>query len=199
VSDSESAIIERVRSGDVERFGELVSRHQDQVYGMLRRLVPDPETAEDLAQTAFLKAFEGLSGFRQTSSFATWVTQIAIHLARDDHRRRRRAEIVPLEDTDDFLAGSDDTAIRATSASPLEDTIADDLHERLTRAIADLPADYREVFVLRHIEENSYEEIASLTGVSEGALKVRNHRARKILLDRLREEDEPPVLRLHRR
>ncbi len=197
VSESENTIIERIRGGDVESYGLLVDRHKDQVYGVLRRLVGDAETAEDLAQTAFLKAFQGLATFRQQASFSTWVTQIAIHLARDDHRRRQRAQIVPLETADEGEGGS--PSLAAASADPLETVIATDLQERLTRAISQLPSDYREVFVLRQIDERTYEEIAELTGVSVGALKVRNHRARKWLLDRLREEEQPSVLRLHRR
>lgn len=194
--DSERTIIEQVRRGDTERYVELVECAQDQVFGVLHRLVRDPDTVEDLAQTAFLKAFENLSSFRQTASFATWVTRIAIHLAHDTHRRLSRAEIVSLE----VVGGSDFEAggLSSPGGDPLEEAIEEDLRQRLAQAIAELPADYREVFVLRHLEDHSYEDIAELTGVSLGALKVRNHRARKLLLDRLHRDENPPALRLHR-
>jgi RNA polymerase sigma-70 factor (ECF subfamily) len=168
----DSRALERVRGGDREAFRSLVERHQSAVYSFVLRLVRNPDAAEDIAQEAFVRAFASLDRFRAQSKFRTWVMQIALNLIRD----RRRAEgrwpvVVSIEE----LRQRPDRP----AASDPEASIADqELASLLEKALDSLPQDYREVFVLKHVEGLSYGEIAEMTGVSIGALKVRAHRAR---------------------
>lgn len=186
---SEKAAIEAVQGGDVDRFGELVDQHKDQVYGVLRRLVRDEDLAEDLAQTAFVQAYEALDGFRGEASFGTWVTQIGIHLARASFRRGSRENVVSLEELVEHHQESSILLESDAASDPFETTVQSELEERLEQSIAELSETYREAFVMRHLEGMSYERIASITGDSVGALKVRTHRARKMLLERLHEQE----------
>jgi RNA polymerase sigma-70 factor (ECF subfamily) len=188
--DEDGPVVRAVLEGDTEAFRTLVERHRTRVYGLLRRLVGDPDVGEELAQETFVRAYRGLGGFRAEARFGTWLLQIAVHAARDHLRATRRALILPLEE----LAESDPAALAETHGTfdPLAALEERELAERLEGALTRLPAEYREVFVLKHVEEMPYEEISALTGASVGTLKVRAHRARKLLRDHLAAEEATP-------
>ena len=188
--DQDEQIVRAVQAGRTEAFAGLVSRHKDRVYAILLRLVRDPDTAEELAQEAFVRAWRGIGGFRGRALFATWLVQIAIHLARDRMRERRRSRMVSLDEL--IEKSADDSALVDTRSrhDPLSEVSDNDMMKRLEAALGDLPPSYREVFVLHHIEDVPYEEIASLTGDSVGSLKVRAHRARKLLREAISPDAE---------
>ncbi len=182
------SIIARVLAGDTEAYRHLVDRYKDRVHGVLVRTTGDPALAAELAQDAFVKAYRSLESFRGEAAFGTWVVQIGIHGARDHFRRRKREAdrgVVSLEawledrgETIPAASGADDP----DALTVLErGEIADRLEEELER----LPDAYRTVFVLKHVEGWSYEAIAETTGDSVGSLKVRAHRARKMLKEAL--------------
>jgi len=179
--DQDESIVREVQAGRTDAFAGLVNRHKDKVYAMLLRLVRDPDAAEELAQETFVRAWRGIGGFRGQALFGTWLVQIAIHLARDRMRERRRSRTVSL---DELLEKSADDSVLVDTRSrrdPLSEVSDRDMMKRLEAALGDLPPNYREVFVLHHVEDVPYEEIASMTGDSVGSLKVRAHRARKLL------------------
>jgi RNA polymerase sigma-70 factor (ECF subfamily) len=183
--DNDEAIIRAVNSGDTEAFAELVNRHKERVYAMLVRLTGDSGDAEELAQEVFVRAYRGLGRFRGEARFGTWIIQIAIHLARDRVREHRRNKMVSL---DALLERDSDSLVFAETRAqydPLAEMSERDTIERLEFALQDLPSSYREVFVLHHIQEIPYETIAEMTGDSVGSLKVRAHRARKLLKEKL--------------
>jgi len=188
--DQDEQIVRAVQAGRTEAFAGLVSRHKDRVYAILLRLVRDPDTAEELAQEAFVRAWRGIGGFQGQALFGTWLVQIAIHLARDRMRERRRSRTVSL---DELLEKSADDSVLVDTRSrhdPLSEVSDNDMMKRLEAALGGLPPSYREVFVLHHIEDVPYEEIASLTGDSVGSLKVRAHRARKLLREAISPDAE---------
>ena len=177
----DDAIIEAVRGGQVDEFAGLVDRHSPRVYAMLVRLIGDAQTAEELAQETFVRAYRGLERFRGDSSFATWITQIAVHLARDHVRARQRNRFVSL---DAMMERDADTLVFAESRhayDPLEEISERETVERFEKALEGIPPNYREVFVLHHLQNMPYEDIAAMTGDSVGSLKVRAHRARKLI------------------
>jgi RNA polymerase sigma-70 factor (ECF subfamily) len=179
--DQDEAIVREVQAGRGDAFSGLVTRHKDKVYAILLRLVRDPDAAEELAQETFVRAWRGIGGFRGQALFGTWLVQIAIHLARDRVREQRRSRTVSL---DELLEKSADDSFLADTRSrrdPLAEVSDRDMMRRLEAALGDLPPNYREVFVLHHIEDVPYEDIATMTGESVGSLKVRAHRARKLL------------------
>jgi RNA polymerase sigma-70 factor, ECF subfamily len=183
---TDAQIIEVVLAGDCEAYRHLVERYQDRVFGVLLRLVGDRDLAEDAAQEAFVKAYLSLSQFRGDSAFGTWLVQIAVHAARDRTRqqqRRWRHETV-----------DDDGSFEVPTSGPdaLASLVHDEDRDRLGAALQRLPEDYREVLVLKHIEGWSFEEIAGHARASVGSLKVRAHRARRLLRQIL--EDMAPAV-----
>lgn len=185
---SDAQIIAAVLAGDHEAYRHLVERYQDRVFGVLLRLVGDRDVAEDAAQEAFVKAYLSLPRFRGESAFGTWLVQIAIHAARDRVRRRQRRWERELVDED----GSVD--VPSPGPDALVNLVRDEDLDHMLQALQQLPEEYREVLVLKHLEEWSFEEIAQHAQASVGSLKVRAHRARRLLrqaLDRM----EPPLAR----
>jgi len=188
-AENDEAIVCAVQDGQKEAFGRLVDRHKERVYAMLMRLTGDPQAAEELAHEAFVRSYRNLKNFRGKSRFSTWLTQIAINLARDHIRERQRSKAVSLEA---ILERDPDTlqfAERRSHYDPLAEVSARDMIEKFEIALRELPQNYREVFVLHHIQDVSYEDIAAATGDSVGSLKVRAHRARKLLKDKLFPEE----------
>jgi RNA polymerase sigma-70 factor, ECF subfamily len=185
LKDSDEAIVRAVNSGDTEAFAHLVDRHKERVYATLVRLTGDRGAAEELAHETFVRAYRGLGRFRGEALFGTWVVQIAIHLARDRVRERQRSRTVSL---DELIEREGDSLVFTETRAgydPLAEMSKRDTAKRIDSALQDLPPDYREVFVLHHVEEIPYETIAEMTGDSVGSLKVRAHRARKLLKEKL--------------
>ncbi len=191
--DQDEAIVREVQRGRTESFAELVDRHKDRVYGILMRLTGDPPAAEELAHEAFVRAFQGLNNFRSESRFGTWLIQIAVNLARDRLREKRRGRTVSL---DALLERDMDASFLAETRptyDPSDEMDEQDLMDRFEAALGELPPDYREIFVLHHMQNIPYEEIASITGDAVGALKVRAHRARKLLKTKIFPELNQPA------
>ena len=194
----DARIVEAVRAGDKEAFRILVERHQDRVYGVLRRLTNNPDRAEELAQEAFMRAYQGLQSFRGDSQFGTWLVQIAVYAARDSHKRERRGQVISLEELQEKAGEAAGFRETRSGFDPLESLSERELVERLERAMENLPPAYREVFTLRVVEELEYNEIARITRDSVGTLKVRLHRAR-VLLRQLMEDQRPKDQRVDTR
>lgn len=178
-TDEDRFTIDAIRRGSSDAFRGLVERHENQVYSILRRLVGNPDLADELAQETFVRAYEGLDRFRGDSSLSTWLVQIAINLVRDRRRSARRSPaVVSLEELRERSSADADPPDRRPSVGPIGRLAQHEVSTRLERELDQLPADYREAFVLKHVDGLPYEEIASITGQSVGCLKVRVHRAR---------------------
>jgi RNA polymerase sigma-70 factor (ECF subfamily) len=188
MSRSDQEIIGAVRAGDRDAYRGLVDRYRDRLMGVIVRMTGDRGEAEEIAQEAFVKAYLRLDSFRGEASFGTWVVQIGVHLVRDRARRRRRAERAPLGGRVVSLdayrerhgTGTEPRA-PARSNDPLERLCREEVQERLAAVLAHLPAEYREVLTLKHLEDWSYDEIAAITGATPGTIRVRAHRARQLL------------------
>jgi RNA polymerase sigma-70 factor (ECF subfamily) len=186
--DSDLAIISDIRRGDTEAFRRLVDRHKAKLYGVLCKMLGDSQLAEELAQETFIKAYRGLENYRGEASFSTWLVQIGIHTARDHLRRVRRERQLRLVSLD----AESETTLRwaelpdrrpgSDPASPLDEAEA---ARMIQSALDRLPPEYREVLLLKHRESWPYERIAETTGETVGTLKVRAHRARKLLKEEL--------------
>ena len=166
----EGALLRRAAAGDRHAFGLLVRSHQEGVYRWVRRLVRDEETARDLAQDTFLRAFHGLPGFRGDAAFGTWLRTIATNVVRSHVRRAAAVEVVPL-----------DPALAAPGPSPEAAAVQAGERRALAAAVAGLPPRQREVVTLRIYRELPYAEIARLVGSTENAAKVNFHHALKQL------------------
>jgi len=171
VQDDEHDIIKRCQDGDSDSYAVIVDRYQTLAYTVACRMLGDAETANDIAQESFLAAYEGLRHFRFGSKFSSWLTSIVLNKCRD-HLRSRRPTV-----------GIDEIAeIRETRRrNPEQEASAGESADALQKALDGLPTDYREVLILKHIEELDYKSISEILGVSVAALKVRAHRGRELL------------------
>ena len=182
--DPDMKVIQRVLAGDTESFRILVDLHRDKLFGVLMRILADPQLADEVSQDTFVKAYTRLSDFRGESAFSTWVIQIGVHLARDHHRRRKRIEgagIVSLEELRQSNPDGWESADIHQNSGPLANLESQEKWAAFESELAGIPAAFREIFTLRHLENMEYEEIANITGDSIGTLKVRAHRARALL------------------
>lgn len=165
------ALVQKAIQSDRLAMQQIVERHQDRVYRLAYRLAGDVEMAQDVAQETFLKAFENLHGMRDGQALSQWLCQIATNLIRD--RWRAWKETVQFDEEDSNLP--------SPAPDPSREVESREIAERIQTALMDLPAIYREAFVLRYVEEMGHEEISSLLGVKLSAVKLRIHRACKML------------------
>lgn len=171
-------LIDQARSGDRDAFGELVRIHQHEVYTLAVRLVRDRDMASDVTQDAFVRAWRAMPKFRGDAKFSTWLHRITVNTAWTHRTRRNRVRLDPLES----LASEPESATlqpeRAGEAVAVRPSIED--------ALMDLSSSVRSVVVLKDIYDWSHAEIADHLDISVTAAKVRLHRGRKELRERLR-------------
>lgn len=178
-ADEDLSTVAAVRRGATEAFRDIVDRHGDLVYSVLRRLVGSPDLADELAQETFVRAYQGLDGFRGEALLRTWLVQIAINLVRDRRRAAGRSpRVVSLDELRERSSDDGEPRDERAMAEPVGRLARREVSSRLQRELERLPLEYREAFVLKHVEGLKYEEIARITGQSIGCLKVRTHRAR---------------------
>lgn len=179
------ALVHAAKEGDPGAFEQLLRRNQAMVFRVAQHITGSREDAEEVAQEAFLKAFQNLEGFEERSRFSTWVTRIAVNTALMRLRTRRGYETVPLqeEDPDDPRALPEEVADWRPDPEQLYGRR--ELRDILTRALAGLPQHYSTVFLLRDVEGFSTAETAEALGLSVTAVKARLLRARLQLRQRL--------------
>jgi RNA polymerase sigma-70 factor (ECF subfamily) len=169
----ETFLLARARQGDLPAFEEIVRRHQRRVYGVALRIVRSHAVADDVAQDAFVRAWQSLDRFELGRPFGPWVCRIAANLAINHVRS-------PVAREDPLPEGHGET--RATLANPLDTVLDGEAHRLLHEALETLPPEQRAVFVLRAVEDLSYGEIAEALGLSPGTVMSRLFRAREKLV-----------------
>ena len=179
---SDDEVVERVKSGDAALFEVLMRRYNQRVYRVARGILGDDSEAEDVMQDAYVRAYAHLDQFEHRSSFATWLTRIAVHEALARVRRSRRFEV--LEPEAEPVA-PDEAAPPPEHRDPERRLFDTQMKDFLEAAIGALSRDYRTVFMLREVEGLSTAETAECLGVSEEVVRTRLHRARALLRDDL--------------
>lgn len=177
--DAESGLIARAQAGDHRAFAALVRRYQDRIFRFILRMVGSREEAMDLTQETFMKAHQALPNWRPEAQFSTWLFRIAHNAALDVLRRLERVRFVSFAE---LAPGEDDHALPDPAPQP-DERLAD--RQRiglLERALGELPAEQREILLLRELEDMSYAEIAATLGIAEGTVKSRIARARSAAL-----------------
>ena len=180
----------RAKTGDMQAFEELVLAHEEFVYRIVYRILGNEQDAWDVSQETFLRAYQNLNRFDGRSAFSTWLYRIAHNAAIDLTRRRKNVRELPLEG----MAGDDEEPnIQHVDPgpSPEEETLNQELRQKLAQALQDLPEDYRWAVILRDLESLSYQEIADHLGLPLGTAKSRVSRGRLWLRKALWEEREP--------
>ena len=165
-------LLVKIRNPETRNYGFnlLVRAYQQKVYGLVRKMVIDHDDADDITQEVFIKVHKSIESFREDSQLYTWIFRIATNESLTFLNKKRRRFFLPIEDVDKELSAKIDM-------SPTMD--GDDIQKKLQKALLTLPDKQRLVFNLKYYEEMPYEEMASVTGTSEGALKASYHHAVK--------------------
>ena len=174
----ETRLVALAKGGDIAAFGALVERHQNKLYRFILKSVNSPADARDLTQEALLQAYRCLASFNGTSRFSTWLTGIALNLARNQVNRASSGRFVEYKEED-----------MAHLASPLDDPSRQHQQKAmlgmLSRAIDAMPDDMRKYMLLIGLEGHTYDEVAQLLEVPLGTVKSRMNRARQALREDL--------------
>lgn len=187
-TDLERALLRRLRDRDERAFRELIDLYRDRVFNVTFRMLGNRAEAEDISQEVFIAVFKTIDTFREESKFSTWLYRVAVnhtknrikYLARRNDRNR--AEI------DDNTTDSDGPGLGGGSVRPARPDHAlagAQMEQVLQAAINTLDEEHRALVVLRDIEELSIEEICEITGIPDGTVKSRLHRARAALRKKL--------------
>jgi RNA polymerase sigma-70 factor (ECF subfamily) len=181
VEASDRELLGRLARGEREALAPLMERHYRRVYRIALAYLRNPDDALDVVQETFVKAFEHAGRWNPAAEVAPWLTRIAINQSIDRYRRerRRRQTLGPM------VEGDHDISLEDGGTSPEDHARGQQLRARLDRALRALPERQRAVFVLRHYEERSLEEIAEALGVRLGTEKSSLHRATHELRRRL--------------
>jgi RNA polymerase sigma-70 factor (ECF subfamily) len=166
--------------GDRDAYGALVRRYQDRLYRFILRMVSSHDEALELAQEAFIKAWQALPGWQPEAQFQTWLFRIASNTAMDSLRRRKVVE---------FVAQDEDYEVAADAPGPEGQLQTRQRMRALESALNRLPPEQREIVLLRELEDMSYSDISEALGISEGTVKSRLARAREALLGFYRQKD----------
>jgi RNA polymerase sigma-70 factor (ECF subfamily) len=184
-------MIAAVLAGDRELYHRLIQPYELSVYRMALSFVKNETEAEDVAQEAILKAFRNLSSFRGESKFSTWLISITLNEARRRLRRQSTVRMESLHEPSEEGGRVSPALLQDWREIPSEALERREVRELLQNAIEQLSPIYREVLVLRDIEELSTEETAGVLAISISSVKVRLHRARIML-----QKELAPKLRL---
>ncbi len=181
VEQDDVQLVTASRGGDQDAFSLLVQRYQRRVFNLIFRMLQDYEEASETTQEAFLAAWQGLPAFRGEARFSTWLYRIAYNCALKqlEVRKRERALQQALQ-VEQELEGADDNDLQKNAH--LEQL---DNQEMLQAQLSQLPAKYRIVLVLRHLQDMTYEEMAEVLTMPIGTIKTHLFRARNLLKERL--------------
>jgi RNA polymerase sigma-70 factor (ECF subfamily) len=180
--DTEARLVERLVARDERAFNALVRAYERRIFALALRMMGDRAEAEDLAQEVFVQVFKAIASFRGESKLSTWIYRIAVNLSknRSKYLRVRHAdeqdELATLEERGPL--GESKRANVASVERPDEMMAGHEAEHVVRRAILELEPSFRECLVLRDVEDLSYEEIGAITGLPEGTVKSRIHRAR---------------------
>ena len=189
MSLAERLLIARLRERDEQAFEEIVHTYGDKVFSLIYRMLGNRQEAEDVAQDVFITVFKTIESFRGEAKFSTWLLRIAANHSKNriKHLARRPTEGVDPEDVSQVRLSSDRPAppVQAQIDAPDKLMEAAEMEAHVQRAIEALDEDQRLLVVLRDVEEMSYQEIGEITGLPEGTIKSRLHRARTAIKEEL--------------
>jgi RNA polymerase sigma-70 factor, ECF subfamily len=188
LDDRELAAI--AAEGRESAFNELLVRYERPVFSLVYRMVRDRSLAEDLAQEAFIKAFNGIGSYNPSYKFSSWIFKIANNLTID-HLRKRKLDTVSIHGSPHASSSEEEDRTRLTleahGETPEEFVENRELGSRIDAAMGHLRPEYRTAILLRHVEGHSYEEVAEIMEVPLGTVKTYIHRGRSELRELLAE------------
>lgn len=187
MSELERALLRRLRDRDERAFRELLELHRDRVYNITFRMLGNRAEAEDVAQEVFISVFKTIDQFREESKFSTWLYRVAVNHCKNRIKylaRRHDRDREELDESAHQVNGAT-TGVPIRAAQPDRALEGAQMEKLLQEAIGNLDDDHRIVVVLRDVEDLSIEEICEITGLPDGTVKSRLHRARLALRKKL--------------
>ena len=176
----DGVLVNRCRSGDIEAFGELVERYQQDVFNVCFRMLWERQEAEDLTQESFIRAYRRLETFDTERPFGPWIKRVATNLCLNHLEKRR---ILPM------LLDEERDQTRVILNDPERSRIKVEEQNRVRAAILDLPPKYRAVIELRHYQALSYTEISEALNIPMSDVKSHLFRGRKRLAEKLQADE----------
>lgn len=179
------ALIRRCQRGDTAGYNDLILRYEKVVFNYAYRLTNNYDDANDIAQEAFIRAFNAIKSFRGDAAFSTWIFRITTNVYLDE-RKRQRAH--PQQSLDDLIQLEESTMglqVEDPSPGPAQLVTDKERQTHLANAIQSLPEYQRSMVVLYHVQQKSYEEIAEIMQLPLGTVKSRLNRARLALKEKL--------------
>ena len=188
IKDKDFELVRAINSGQFDRFPELVKRYEQKLYNFSLRMCRDAADAEDTVQETFLNVFRYLKDFRYETKFKNWLYRVASSTCI---KKRRRSKFAPQKELslDEFYPKSEAEVPQQVpdwAQMPLDKVLNNELLDKINAAIVSLPEKYRLVIVLRDIEGFNTAETAQILNLSDANVKVRLHRARLFLRDKLK-------------
>ena len=188
VKDKDYDLIQAINSGQADKFHDLVKRYEQKLYNFSLRMCGDHSDAEDMVQDTFINIFKYLKDFRYETKFKNWMYKVA---ASTCIKKRRKSKFAPEKELslDEFLPGNETEPpeqVPEWALIPLDKLLNEELSAAINQGILSLPKKYRMVIVLRDLEGFSTAETAQILNLSPANVKVRLHRARLYLRDKLK-------------
>jgi RNA polymerase sigma-70 factor (ECF subfamily) len=181
VAIEESVLVDRARGGDLRAYDELVQRYQQRIYATVYHMTSNHEDANDLAQEAFIKAYQALKSFKGGSSFYTWVYRIAVNKTINFLKQRKNRTHMSLNDLDFNAENDPDLVALVSDKTPRRDANLAELQEKLNEAMQRLSDQHRLVVTLHDVQGLSHEEIAKIMDCNIGTVRSRLFYARQQL------------------
>ncbi len=184
---TDEEIIEKIKGGSIELFEAIVTRYQRKLINYIYRMISDFDSAMELSQDVFIKVYNSLDKYNPSFKFTTWIHRIASN-ATIDWMRKKKIDAYSLDGNDNDDMPSLGQQLPAKDLSPLQNLEMGQLQARIENAIDELPFIYKQLIILRHINELSYEEISTAVSLPLGTVKNRIFRGREMLKAKLNGE-----------
>jgi RNA polymerase sigma-70 factor (ECF subfamily) len=187
MNELERTLLRRLRDRDERAFRELLETHRDRVYNITYRMLGNRAEAEDVAQEVFITVFKTIDSFREESKFSTWLYRVAVNHCKNRIKYLARRHDRDRDELDETSQQANGAIANVSPRTPQPDRALEGVQMEaiLQKAIEGLDDEHRIVVVLRDVEDLSIEEICEITGLPDGTVKSRLHRARLALRKKL--------------
>jgi RNA polymerase sigma-70 factor, ECF subfamily len=189
VDSVERRLIARLKQRDERAFNELVEAYGQQVFRLVLRMLGNPQESEDVVQDVFVQVFKGIDRFRGDSQLGTWIYRVAVNTCKNHLQYLTRRKVESQHDLEPVVERSLlDRARGVTSseqAGPEQVLMGHQAESIVKRCLLELEEEFRELLILRDLEDLSYEAIIEITGLAEGTVKSRLHRGRALLREKV--------------
>src|SRR5487761_2162250 len=179
IPTAELELVRRAQHGDLEAYDELIKRYQERIYATVYHMTSNHEDANDLAQEAFIKAFQAIKSFKGGSSFYTWLYRIAVNKTINFLKQRKNRLHMSLNDLDFNTENNPDLVALISDKTPRREAGLKELQEKLIEALLKLSEQHRLVMVLHDVQGQSHEEIAEIMNCNIGTVRSRLFYARQ--------------------